>query len=154
MAWKPTDIVVHHSASRFGDVPTIRRWHLERGYSDIGYHAVILNGCRQAGKYEKSLDGHISGGRSELIRGAHCVAGGMNNTALGVCLVGDSTQEKFSDAQIGALIHWLATKCRAYGIPYWRITQHSDHDKGKPYCAGLDMREIRRRVAAKLKTME
>lgn len=150
MAWKPTHLVVHHSASRFGDVATIRRWHKERGYSDIGYHCVILNGCRQAGQYEKALDGHISAGRSESLKGAHCLKGGMNNTALGVCLVGDSTKEPFSAAQINALVHWLATKCRAYGIAYWHITQHSDHDAGKPYCAGLNMQDIRRRVAAKL----
>ena len=37
-------IIIHCTATREGDdisVDTIRRWHLARGWSDIGYHYVI-----------------------------------------------------------------------------------------------------------------
>ena len=34
-------IVVHCTASKGGDAADVNQWHLERGWSGIGYHAVI-----------------------------------------------------------------------------------------------------------------
>jgi len=149
--FKPTRIICHGSASLFGDAKMIDGWHRQRGFDGIGYHGVILNGHRTARSgYNDKLDGKIEPGRPESRQGAHCAAGGMNRVALGVCLIGDSTKRAYTDRQIAALVHWLATMCQRYGIPPSRITQHSDHDRGKPHCAGLDMPDIRRRVAARL----
>lgn len=52
----------------------IRRWHLERGWSDIGYHHVI---CRS---------GCVEPGRPEEKTGAH--TRGYNASSIGICLVG------------------------------------------------------------------
>lgn len=147
--FKPDAIVVHCSASKWGDAETFRRWHLDQGWSDIGYHAVILNGHRSAAStYNRRLDGKIEPGRSELIQGAHCKAHGMNLHSLGVCLVGNPGSDGYpSDRQISALVHYLAVKCRQYHIPVVAITQHSDHEPAKPFCASVDMHEIRRRVS-------
>lgn len=151
---RPKAIVVHHSASTFGDAALIRSWHTAKGWSDIGYHAVILNGRRTKDRYEPQLDGKIEPGRPENRIGAHCVGDGMNLKALGVCLIHDgSLPMTYTPAQIGALVHYLATKCKQYNIPVSAITQHSDHEPGKPYCASLDMAAIRSRVAAKLKAV-
>lgn len=71
------EIIVHCTATPEGrdyDIPTIRSWHLARGFSDIGYHYVI------------SRDGTIMKGRSESISGAHCT--GHNSVSIGVCYVG------------------------------------------------------------------
>ena len=59
-------------------VEEIRRWHKERGWSDIGYHYVI----RRNGKIEE--------GRNDGIVGAH--AKGMNENSLGICMVGGKSK--------------------------------------------------------------
>ena len=84
MKW--TGLIIHCSASRFGDAAAIRSWHKARGWADIGYHAVILNGYRDGGMHFKAkLDGKIEPGRPESKQGAHCAAQGMNRKALGKC---------------------------------------------------------------------
>jgi len=78
------EIIIHCSATPEGrDVSTeeIRQWHLDRGWSDIGYHFVI------------ELDGTVYDGRPLEIAGAH--ARGHNSQSIGVCYVGgvDSDME-------------------------------------------------------------
>lgn len=71
------EIIVHCSATPAGrsvTVEDIRRWHLQRGFSDIGYHYVVY------------LDGSIHEGRSVDVSGAHC--SGHNAHSIGVCYVG------------------------------------------------------------------
>lgn len=157
---KPTAIVVHHSASLFGDAAIIRGWHTSppNKWSDIGYHAVIMNGYRMSGKFNPALDGKIEPGRPENKIGAHCAADGMNTKALGVCLIGDSSKRAFTSRQIDALIHYLSVKCKQYNIPVSAITQHSNHEPGKPWCAGFGkvkglptIAQIRQRVSEKLR---
>lgn len=149
---KPKAIVIHCSASRWGDAAAIRQWHRARGWSDIGYHAVILNGRRTSAlRYAEKLDGKIEPGRAENLAGAHCAADGMNSKSLGVCLVGLPGWDEYpSKRQIDALVHYLAVKCRQYDIPASAITQHSDHERAKPLCASVNGQEIRRRVAQAL----
>ena len=71
------ELIVHCSATPEGkdySVDTIRQWHLQRGFSDIGYHYVIYR------------DGSIHMGRDESIIGAHCT--GHNTNSIGVCYIG------------------------------------------------------------------
>lgn len=70
-------IIIHCSASPEGkdfSVEDIRRWHTQRGFSDIGYHFVIL------------LDGSVKIGRPIEKPGAHCL--GQNKNSIGICYVG------------------------------------------------------------------
>ena len=56
-------IIVHCSATREGEnfeVAEIRKWHLARGFNDIGYHFYI------------DLYGEIHKGRDISKIGAHC----------------------------------------------------------------------------------
>lgn len=81
-------IIVHCSASGFGDAALIDRWHRERGWDGIGYHYVILNGCRDGIKAYRAIDdGVIEPGRPEEKQGAHCK--GENGDSIGICLIGD-----------------------------------------------------------------
>lgn len=178
-------IVIHCTASKWGDAAAVRRWHRDRGWNDIGYHGVILNGFRtyediSKRNYHFNLDGKIEPGREDNVRGAHCLAEGMNLCTLGVSMVGNpgwkvpsavqADIKVFKDpdfayatkAQVDALIHYLAVKCKRYnldpkgkfkhnGKEYFVISQHSDHDKGKPFCASMNVALIRDMVAAKLK---
>lgn len=71
------ELIVHCSATPEGKdftVSQIREWHLQRGFSDIGYHYVIYR------------DGSIHIGRDESIIGAHCT--GHNTNSIGVCYIG------------------------------------------------------------------
>ncbi len=61
-------------AGRHFDVNDVRRWHLQRGFRDIGYHFLVL------------LDGTIQQGRPLAEAGAHCT--GHNANSIGVCYVG------------------------------------------------------------------
>lgn len=70
-------IIIHCSATPSNmdiGVEEIRKWHLERGFSDIGYHYVIRR------------DGELEVGRPINTPGAHCK--GHNARSIGVCLVG------------------------------------------------------------------
>ena len=72
-----TKIILHCSATREGQdvsVETIRKWHLNRGWSDIGYHYVIY------------LDGSIHEGRPVNRSGAHTK--GYNSKSIGICYTG------------------------------------------------------------------
>lgn len=74
---KITEVIVHCSATPEGKdftVADIRRWHLQRGFSDIGYHWCVYR------------DGSINKGRDESIIGAHCT--GHNSNSIGVCYIG------------------------------------------------------------------
>ena len=70
-------VVLHCSATPDGrDVSAadIRRWHLERGFADIGYHFVVR------------LDGTVEVGRAIGRTGAHCK--GYNRHSIGICYIG------------------------------------------------------------------
>lgn len=70
-------IVIHCTATKEGvdvDVATVREWHKQRGFSDIGYHYLI------------HIDGYVEDGRDICRVGAH--AKGHNAHSIGVAYVG------------------------------------------------------------------
>ena len=70
-------IIIHCSATPEGrktSAEEIKSWHLERGFSDIGYHYIV------------HLDGSISYGRKIDKIGAH--SRGQNKMSIGVCYIG------------------------------------------------------------------
>lgn len=171
----PSAIVVHCSASQWGDASVIDEWHRARGFDGIGYHGVVLNGIRKwSSPYSVSNDGRFEPGRPESKQGAHCLAGGMNRIALGICLIGapgfkptdvpiapewcfkgllKRGRERIaycSAAQFNQLVGVCAEWCVRYGIDPKRITQHSDHDRGKPLCASLNVGYLRKRVVEEM----
>lgn len=88
-----TEIIVHCSAtpdSKDYTVKDIKRWHLQRGFSDIGYHYVIYR------------DGKILSGRDVNTAGAHCT--GHNTHSIGICYIGgmDAQNKQPSDTRTDA----------------------------------------------------
>lgn len=77
-------IVIHCSATKAGQnikADTIRRWHLAKGWQDIGYNFVI------------DLDGTVEKGRPLSLSGAHTNTSGLsglpyNTHSIGICYVG------------------------------------------------------------------
>jgi hypothetical protein len=124
---RPIDlIVIHHSATPPGrdvSVEEIRRWHLQRGFNDIGYHDII------------EIDGRIREGRDREKAGAH--AQGYNTRSIGICIVGDGRQG-FTDMQWKSLRALLRHYRRMY--PAIDITGHRDLKGAKTECPGFDVR--------------
>lgn len=79
-------------------VKEIREWHLERGWSDVGYHYVIRR------------DGTVELGRVESVVGAHCY--GHNKESIGICLVG---RDEFNDEQFDSLYRLIKDMEYRYG---------------------------------------
>ena len=82
-------IVVHCSATKDGvdyGMEDIKKWHLQRGFKNIGYHFVI------------KLDGTIEIGRPLDKVGAH--VSGYNSGSIGICYIGGLTKDnKASDTR-------------------------------------------------------
>jgi N-acetylmuramoyl-L-alanine amidase len=77
-------------------VEEIRRWHKDKGWSDIGYHLVV------------DRQGDVCAGRPVERVGAH--AKGHNKNSIGICLIGgfgsdadDKFEEHYTDLQRKAL---------------------------------------------------
>lgn len=114
------EIIVHCSATPEGKdftVSDIRRWHLDRGFSDIGYHYVIYR------------DGSINKGRDESKIGAHCT--GHNSNSIGVCYIGGCTadgktpKDTRTPAQKKSLLELLKELKKKY--PAASIHSHKDY---------------------------
>lgn len=103
-------IVLHHSASnastKYND---IHMWHLNNGWSGIGYHYVIHS------------DGGVYRGRPEWARGSHAYQDEKheaNSNGVGICLSGNFQLDNPTEAQMQSLtllIHDIWT--RYPGIP-------------------------------------
>lgn len=112
-----TEIIVHCSATPEGKdytVAQIRQWHLQRGFSDIGYNYIIYR------------DGSIHEGRNVNISGAHTV--GHNYNSIGICYIGGcakdgkTPKDTRTDAQKKTLISLLKTLKARY--PKAKIYPH------------------------------
>lgn len=122
------EIIVHCSATPAGrdiSAAEIRRWHLARGFADIGYHYVV------------KLDGTVECGRPLCRTGAHCL--GHNARSVGVCYIGGCDPamrpaDTRTPAQRAAL-KWLIMWLRA-GFPGARV--HSHRDFAAKACPSFD----------------
>ncbi len=139
-------IVVHCSDSSWGNAAEIRKWHLERGWDDIGYQYVIGNGRPYSdGDYDAIFDGNIETGRrtdgdsewEPWEYGAH--VRGHNNRTIGICLVGVDT---FTPKQIINLVMLCGYLDGVYGrtLP---VYGHYELDDNKT-CPNIDMVAMRK----------
>ncbi|MDK2822893.1 MAG: N-acetylmuramoyl-L-alanine amidase [Clostridia bacterium] len=128
-------IVIHHSASPRGfwygqrwrpvDVELIRSWHIyERGWSDIGYHYVVLP------------DGQVQGGRPLDRIGAHARAGKRNLTAIGICLIGNFQYDSVSPPQLMGTMQLVKKLQKEYDIPVEKVELHKEIPGSNTLCPG------------------
>ena len=95
---KINKIILHCTATKEGQdftVDDVRRWHIGRGFADIGYHYLIY------------LDGSVHKGRPIVRIGAHC--SGQNKDSIGICYVGgldsnNKPKDTRTDEQKAALV--------------------------------------------------
>lgn len=94
-------IVIHHSATDTGSAALFHANHRARGMSNgLAYHFVIDNGT--AG----TRDGFIETGDRwrQQLPGGHCRQAEINDTGIGICLVGDFTDRQPTEKQLDALV--------------------------------------------------
>lgn len=124
-----TEIIVHCSdtpAGRHVTVEDIRQWHLDRGWSDIGYHYVIY------------LDGTVHEGRPIEKRGSHCL--NHNKNSIGICYIGggkgiDTRTEAQKESMVDMLVYLKTTyhKARIYGHRDFSTKDCPSFDATKEY---------------------
>lgn len=111
-------ILVHHTAAPDGerlDTESIRRWHTEgRGWSDIGYHAVVE---RVGSVYVPVMC------RPLYRRGAHAGTA-ANGTHIGVAFAGNFMEHEPQHEQVLAGARLIASLCWAFDIDPDEIIGH------------------------------
>lgn len=129
-------IILHCSATPEGKdytVSTIRQWHLQRGFNDIGYHFVIYR------------DGSINKGRDISKVGAHCT--GHNSDTIGICYVGgcDITGKKAKDTrtpqQKASLVKLVRQLMTEYNLTKQQI--HCHYEYANKACPSFDINSFR-----------
>jgi N-acetylmuramoyl-L-alanine amidase len=125
-------IIIHCTATREGDdisVDTIRRWHLARGWSDVGYHYVI------------DIKGNINAGRPIELIGAHTK--GQNKYSIGVAYVGGveadgkTPKDTRTKAQKDAIIR-LVKKLKGC---YPDVTIHGHNEFSNKACPSYNIQD-------------
>lgn len=125
-------IILHCSATREGqhiDVDTIRNWHLNRGWSDIGYHYVIY------------LDGSVHEGRPIEKVGAH--TSGQNTGSIGICYIGGvekdgkTPKDTMNELQDTAMVNLIKALREEYGD----MTLHGHNEFAAKACPSFKVYE-------------
>ena len=123
-------VIIHCSATPEGrdvKLETIRQWHIDKGWNDIGYHYVI------------ELDGQIQAGRPVELFGAHTL--GENKYSIGICYVGGMNKamtkpkDTRTDEQKESLIALIADIRKKYP----NVTIHGHNEYAAKACPSFDV---------------
>lgn len=109
-----THIILHHTAAEEKDTEQIRRYHMSKGWQDIGYDYVI----------EK--DGKVVEGRSLSIQGAHAGVTYYNQHAIGVAVIGNLSNRDIYPAQLSALVDLVYNLMKKWNISLENILLHRE----------------------------
>lgn len=134
-------IIIHCSASDFGNAQRIREWHLERGWSDIGYHYVINNGkvFKDDKINQRVQDGFIEKGREDSTVGAHTQ--GQNSNSIGICLIGN---KDFTKEQFCSLNTLLDSLLKAYNLTKNDVYGH--YNFSSKTCPNFNVQEFMKMI--------
>ena len=122
-------IIVHCTATPEGrdhTVADIKKWHLQRGFQDIGYHFVVYR------------DGSVHKGRDVSRIGAHC--SGHNASSIGVCYVGGvDAKGKPKDTRTPAQRQALRQLIYELKAQYPGVTIHGHREYANKACPCFDV---------------
>ena len=132
------EIIIHCSATPEGrevGVETIRKWHKQRGFSDIGYHYII------------HLDGMVETGRPVSQPGAHCKD--RNANSIGVCYIGGTDlqgkpKDTRTEAQKSAMLTLVRFLMKQYNLTAEQIHGHNEY--ANKACPSFNVRLWRKEV--------
>lgn len=119
-------IVIHCSATPPNmdiGAKEIREWHLQRGWSDIGYHYVIRR------------NGNIELGRPVERIGAH--VRGFNRYSIGICLVGGLEKSREDDRRTFAAENY--TEAQWFNLQFLVKSLLAEHSSIASVCGHNDM---------------
>lgn len=124
---KINHIVIHCADTpkgKYFDINDIRKWHVtERGWSDVGYHYIIL------------LDGTIQLGRDIKTIGAHVK--GFNSKSIGICYIGGKgNADTRTTQQKASLVYLIATLKRIFRKA--KVSGHRDFPNVTKKCPSFD----------------
>ena len=128
---KPTRIILHTYAFKgSADIDEVKRWHLLRGFNDVGYHYCI----RRSG--ERQI------GRKETVMGAHCR--GQNRDSIGIAFEGHGDFEAWTPEQVTEWLKLYDEIYERWGIEPKNVYGHNEFDKNKT-CPGklINMDSVR-----------
>ncbi len=118
-------IVIHHSASRDDgglNKKALERWHLQKGWSDIGYHAIV--------EKIKDFPETIIGRPWQKV-GAH--AKGHNLSSIGICVVGHN---EFDDAILRELKSTIGMIRHIFKVDKTKVFGHCEVGSTSTECPG------------------
>lgn len=122
-------IVVHCSDTpkgKYFDVDDVRKWHWERGWTDVGYHFIVL------------LDGTIELGRMLNVKGAH--VSGNNANSIGICYIGGGNGEDTRTYEQFKSLHYLIRTLKLI-FKDAKILGHRDFDGVNKQCPCFDVKD-------------
>ena len=115
-------ITIHCSDTVNGkrvDVSEIRKWHLDRGFSDVGYHFLIQPSDKDNGGAEIQL-GRPLNKPGAHVQGFNRIQPG-NIINIGICMIG---RDQFTSGQFDLLRRTLDNLFGTYTIDPWAIWCH------------------------------
>lgn len=115
---KTDEVILHHAEASSATVWDINDWHLNNGWTGIGYHYYIRK------------DGSVYRGRPEWALGAHAV--GHNDRSIGICCEGAYMTETMPAAQLASLKALLRDIMGRYG----KLTLLRHKDVNSTDCPG------------------
>ena len=129
---KITKIIIHCTATPEGrevTVKDVRAWHAQRGFTDIGYHYLIM------------LDGTIANGRPIELSGAHTL--GHNYDSIGIAYVGGMTKDmkKAKDTRTPAQKVALLSLLAKLVVEYPNVEIYGHRDFSDKECPSFDARK-------------
>lgn len=132
-------IILHCAATPEGKdftIKDIRNWHLQRGFSDIGYHFVIYR------------DGTVHRGRPVDFAGAHTL--GQNQYSIGICYIGGcaadgkTPKDTRTHEQRFALFKLVYELMQKYNLPVSNVFGHREF--ANKACPSFDMNIFRKEL--------
>jgi len=102
-------IVIHHSVtSEDCTVGKLRQMHLNKGYSDIGYHFLITKDGLKVGRGIQYNGAHALSEKSDIK---------MNHHGVGICIIGDFSKVEISDKLVNETAYAIKKIAEKYEIP-------------------------------------
>jgi N-acetyl-anhydromuramyl-L-alanine amidase AmpD len=130
-SWK--HIVIHHTGTATGTAKGIDRFHREQRHMENGlaYHFLIGNGRGMD-------DGEIFVGErwKKQLAGGHLASETLNQSSIGICLVGNFDRTKPTREQMESLDALIKKLLEVTGLPRSAVTTHREIHPRHTQCPG------------------
>ncbi|MBU8906763.1 peptidoglycan recognition protein family protein [Desertibacillus haloalkaliphilus] len=129
------NIAIHHSATTSGSAEAFARYHVNNlGWPGIGYHYVV------------DKDGTINWCHNAEVVSYH--VGNSNGRAVGICMVGDFTQQSLGEAQRNATLDLTLMLMDQLNISVENVWGHIEFPGYEwKQCPSINMENFRRELA-------